>query len=67
LAQSYPALIDLASSRSPRYRLTDPSARTRSECVLPLILKLQYSAGAERWIFEHHIDWDARVLLGRAA
>jgi 2-polyprenyl-6-methoxyphenol hydroxylase-like FAD-dependent oxidoreductase len=41
--------------------------RAVRDLVLPLILRFQGSADAQRWIFEHHIDWDAPVLLGRAA
>jgi 2-polyprenyl-6-methoxyphenol hydroxylase-like FAD-dependent oxidoreductase len=41
--------------------------RAVRDLVLPLFLKLQASGEAQRWIFEHHIDWDAPVPLGRAA
>jgi hypothetical protein len=37
------------------------------DLVLPLILRLQGSAGAQRWIFDHHIEWDTRLPLDRAA
>jgi FAD-dependent urate hydroxylase len=41
--------------------------RAVRDLVLPLFLKLQGGADAQRWIFEHHIDWDTPVPLDRAA
>jgi 2-polyprenyl-6-methoxyphenol hydroxylase-like FAD-dependent oxidoreductase len=44
-----------------------PMGRAMRDLVLPLILKLQGSADSQGWIFNHHIEWDAPVPLGRAA
>jgi 2-polyprenyl-6-methoxyphenol hydroxylase-like FAD-dependent oxidoreductase len=44
-----------------------PMGRTVRDFILPLILKLQGSADSQRWIFNHHIEWEAEVSLGRAA
>lgn len=44
-----------------------PMGRAVRDLVLPVLLRFQGSADAQRWIFEHHIDWEARVPLGRAA
>jgi hypothetical protein len=32
-----------------------------------MILKRQGSADAQGWNFNHYVEWDARVRLGRAA
>jgi FAD-dependent urate hydroxylase len=44
-----------------------PMGRVLRDLVLPLILKRQGSADSQRWIFDHHIEWDARIPLRRAA
>ena len=44
-----------------------PMGRAVRDLILPLILKLQGSADSQRWIFNHHIEWEAEVSLGRAA
>ena len=44
-----------------------PMGRAVRDLVLPLILRLQGSADSQRWIFDHHIEWDAPVPFGRAA
>jgi hypothetical protein len=41
--------------------------RAVRDLILPLMLRLQGGADAQRWIFEHHIEWEARVGLERAA
>jgi FAD-dependent urate hydroxylase len=44
-----------------------PMGRAVRDLILPLILRLQGSADSQRWIFDHHIEWEAPVTLGRAA
>jgi 2-polyprenyl-6-methoxyphenol hydroxylase-like FAD-dependent oxidoreductase len=44
-----------------------PMGRAVRDLMLPLILKLQGSADSQRWIFNHHIEWETQVSLGRAA
>jgi 2-polyprenyl-6-methoxyphenol hydroxylase-like FAD-dependent oxidoreductase len=44
-----------------------PMGRAVRDLVLPLILKRQGSADSQRWIFDHHVEWDVRVPFGRAA
>jgi FAD-dependent urate hydroxylase len=41
--------------------------RALRDLVLPMILRRQGSADSQRWIFDHHIEWDAPVQVGRAA
>ncbi len=48
-------------------KIPGPMLRAVRDLVLPMILKRQGSADSQRWVFNHHIEWDARVLLGRAA
>jgi 2-polyprenyl-6-methoxyphenol hydroxylase-like FAD-dependent oxidoreductase len=48
-------------------KIPGPMLRAVRDLVLPLILKRQGSADSQRWIFDHHIEWDARVTLGQAA
>jgi FAD-dependent urate hydroxylase len=44
-----------------------PMVRALRDLLLPLILKRQGSADSQRWVYDHHIEWDAPVRLGRAA
>lgn len=48
-------------------KIPGPMFRAVRDLVLPLILRRQGSADSQRWIFNHRMDWDARVRLGRAA
>lgn len=48
-------------------KIPGPMLRAVRDLVLPLILKRQGSADSQRWIFDHHIEWEAPVTLGRAA
>jgi FAD-dependent urate hydroxylase len=41
--------------------------RAVRDLVLPLVLRFQGGADAQRWIFEHHIEWDTKVRLDQAA
>ena len=74
------AFVAFEHMRRPRVeRIVDWAARMNSnkipgrmgravrDLVLPMILRWQGSADAQRWIYTHHIEWEARVLLGRAA
>jgi len=48
-------------------KIPGPMLRAVRDLVLPMILKRHGSADSQRWIFNHHIEWDAPVPLGRAA
>ena len=37
-----------------------PMVRALRDLLLPLILKRQGSADSQRWVYDHHIEWDAR-------
>jgi hypothetical protein len=50
-----------------RNKAPGPMGRAVRDLILPLILKQQGSADSQRWIFNHHIEWDAPVPLGPAA
>jgi 2-polyprenyl-6-methoxyphenol hydroxylase-like FAD-dependent oxidoreductase len=55
------------AARMNRNKAPGPIGRAVRDFVLPLILKRQGSADSQRWIFDHHIEWDARVPHQRAA
>jgi FAD-dependent urate hydroxylase len=49
------------------FKAAGPMVRALRDVLLPLILKRQGSADSQRWVYDHHIDWDPPVRLGRAA
>ena len=55
------------AARINRNKAAGPLGRALRDLVLPLFLRFQGSADAQRWIFDHHIEWDAKVALDRAA
>jgi FAD-dependent urate hydroxylase len=44
-----------------------PMGRALRDLVLPMILKRQGNPDSQRWIFDHHIEWDSPTPLGQAA
>lgn len=56
-----------ARSEPPATMIPGAMLRALRDLVLPMILKRQGSADSQRWIFNHHIEWDDQVLLSRAA
>jgi FAD-dependent urate hydroxylase len=55
------------ATRMNRNKMPGRMGRAIRDLVLPLILGRQGSAESQRWIFDHHIEWDARVALDQAA
>jgi FAD-dependent urate hydroxylase len=44
-----------------------PMVRALRDLLLPVILKRQGSADSQRWVYDHHIEWDARGRQNEAA
>jgi 2-polyprenyl-6-methoxyphenol hydroxylase-like FAD-dependent oxidoreductase len=59
--------IVASAARMNSNKAPGPMGRAVRDLLLPMILKRQGSADSQRWIFDHHIEWDARVPFGRAA
>jgi FAD-dependent urate hydroxylase len=55
------------AARMNRNKAPGAIGRALRDLVLPLILKRQGSADAQRWIFEHHIDWEGGAPPGARA
>ena len=55
------------TARMIRNKVPGRMGRAARDLLLPLILRKQRIAESQRWIFEHHIEWEARVPCGRAA
>lgn len=55
------------AARMNSHKIPGPILRAVRDLVLPMIVKRQGSADAQRWIFSHHIEWDARVPFRQAA
>jgi FAD-dependent urate hydroxylase len=55
------------AARMNRNKIPGRLGRAMRDLMLPLILRHAGNGGSQRWIYTHHIEWDAPVELREAA